>query len=62
MEGRLQFIHRNKVFTTSEDAKSYVDSLVKRNYISLLAEPMVLLYGKQYCKLQKNNFRKWTRR
>ena len=45
MEGRLQFIHRNKVFTTSEDAKSYVDSLVKRNYISLLAEPMVLLYG-----------------
>lgn len=45
MEGRLQFIHRNKVFTTSEDAKSYVESLVKRNYISLLAEPMVLLYG-----------------
>lgn len=45
MEGRLQFLHRNKVFATSEDAKIYIDSLVKQGFISLLAEPMVLLYG-----------------
>lgn len=45
MEGRLQFLHRNKVFATSEGAKSYVDSLIKQGFISLLAEPMVLLYG-----------------
>lgn len=45
MEGRLQFLHRNKVFATSEDAKNYIDSLVKKGFISLLAEPMVLLYG-----------------
>lgn len=45
MEGRLQFLHRNKVFATSEDAKIYIDSLVKQGFVSLLAEPMVLLYG-----------------
>ena len=45
MEGRLQFLHRNKVFATSEDAKIYIDSLVRHGLISLLAEPMVLLYG-----------------
>lgn len=45
MEGRLQFLHRNKVFATSEDAKIYIDSLVKQGFISLLAEPTVLLYG-----------------
>lgn len=46
MEGRLQLIHQKHVFANFTDLKAYVEEqLIKEKHISLLAEPMVLLYG-----------------
>ena len=48
MNGRLQFIHQSKVFKTNVEAKAYVEEyLIRNNFISLLAEPMVVLYGEE---------------
>ena len=45
-KNRLQFVHCDKLFNTSEEAKKYVNgNLIVRDRPSLFAEPMILKYG-----------------
>ena len=44
-DNRLQFIHSEKLFDTSQAAKDYVNEISKIERPALYAEPMILKYG-----------------
>lgn len=44
---RLQFVHCEQLFNTSDEAKAYVNENIKIERPSLYGEPMVLKYGKE---------------